>query len=160
MEIIPSSYPFKEAHDITSGFGMRQHPIDNQEKEHKGIDLRANIGDEVISPAIGTVIFAGQQSGYGNVVIIEHMFGFQTLYGHLNEIDVSVGEKVGKGKVIAKAGNTGRSTGPHLHYEVKYEGVQINPENFVKWNEKNFDIIFKNERSVKWEYFLTIVGKN
>lgn len=103
MEIIPSSYPFKEAHDITSGFGMRQHPIDNQEKEHKGIDLRANIGDEVISPAIGTVIFAGQQSGYGNVVIIEHMFGFQTLYGHLNEIDVSVGEKVGKGKVIAKA---------------------------------------------------------
>ena len=160
MEIIPSSYPFKEPHTITSKFGMREHPIDNQEKEHKGIDMRANIGDEVISPAIGTVIFAGQQSGYGNVVIIEHMFGFQTLYGHLNEINVSVGEKVGKGKVIAKAGNTGRSTGPHLHYEVKYEGVQINPENFVKWNEKNFDIIFKNERSIKWEYFLTIVGKN
>ena len=88
------------------------------------------------------------------------MYGFQTAYAHLNKILVKSGEIVGKGKIIAEGGNTGNSTGPHLHYEVRYNGTPIQPKNFIDWDSKNFNIIFENERSVPWEYFLTIMGKN
>lgn len=160
LNLIPSGNPLTREIFITSEFGTRVHPVSGVKKEHHGLDFRLNIGDEIIAPAIGKVIFAGKQGGYGEVVKIEHAYGFQTVYAHLNKIDVKVGEIVGKGKKIAEGGNTGVSTGPHLHYEIKYNDIPINPSNFVNWNNQNFDIIFKNERSVPWQYFLTIMGKN
>ncbi len=160
FNLLPSGSPLTREIFITSEFGTRVHPVSGVKKEHHGLDFRLDIGDEIIAPAIGKVIFAGKQGGYGEVVKIEHVYGFQTVYAHLNKIDVKVGEIVGKGKKIAEGGNTGVSTGPHLHYEVRYNDIPIDPSNFVNWNKQNFDIIFKNERSVPWQYFLTIMGKN
>ena len=88
------------------------------------------------------------------------MYGFQTLYGHLSKLHVHAGEIVGKGKLLAEGGNSGSSTGPHLHYEVRYNNMPIDPKNFIDWNEQQFNILFEKERSVQWEYFLTIMGKN
>ena len=160
FNLVPSGSPLTREIFITSEFGARVHPVSGVKKEHHGLDFRLDIGDEIIAPAIGKVIFAGKQGGYGEVVKIEHAYGFQTVYAHLNKIDVKVGEIVGKGKKIAEGGNTGVSTGPHLHYEVRYNDIPIDPLNFVNWNKQNFDIIFKNERSVPWQYFLTVMGKN
>lgn len=160
LNIIPSGNPLKKEAHINSPFGMRIHPVSGVKKLHEGIDIKLSVGDDVMSTAIGRVVFAGKKNGYGNVVIVEHMYGFQTAYAHLDKIYVKYGEIVGKGKVIAAGGNSGLSTGPHLHYEVRYNGIPINPKNFMDWNKKEFNIVFENERSVPWEYFLTIMGKN
>ena len=160
LNIIPSGNPLSRELEVTSNFGNRKHPISGGVKHHNGVDLRLNTGDDVIAPAIGKVIFAGVKGGYGNTVILEHAFGFQTLYAHLDRIYVKVGEIVGKGKVIAAGGNSGNSTGPHLHYEVLYDDVPVEPENFINWDKSNFNIVFNNEKNVQWESFLTIMGKN
>ncbi len=160
FSIIPSGNPLLGEIHITSPFGERIHPITGERKFHHGIDLRVSVGEPVVATAIGKVSFAGVKNGYGNVIVIDHMYGFQTAYAHLNKILVKSGEIVGKGKIIAEGGNTGNSTGPHLHYEVRYNGTPIQPKNFIDWDSKNFNIIFENERSVPWEYFLTIMGKN
>ena len=160
LSIIPSGSHLKRELYVTSPFGVRVHPISGAKKEHHGIDLRVNIGDGVFSPAIGRVSFAGVRGGYGNTVIVDHMYGFQTLYGHLSKLHVQAGEIVGKGKLLAEGGNSGSSTGPHLHYEIRYNGTPIDPKNFIDWNEKQFNILFEKERSVQWEYFLTVMGKN
>ena len=160
LNIIPSGNPLSRELEVTSNFGNRKHPISGGVKHHNGVDLRLNTGDDVIAPAIGKVIFAGVKGGYGNTVILEHAFGFQTLYAHLDKIYVDTGEIVGKGKVIAAGGNTGNSTGPHLHYEVLYNNAQVEPENFIVWDKENFNIVFNNEKNVQWESFLTIMGKN
>ena len=160
LNIIPSGSPLKRELYVTSPFGTRVHPISGVKKEHHGIDLRVNVGDGVFSPAMGRVSFAGVKGGYGNTVIVDHMYGFQTLYGHLNKLHVQAGEIVGKGKLLAEGGNTGSSTGPHLHYEIRYNNTPIDPKNFIDWNEQQFNILFEKERSVQWEYFLTIMGRN
>ena len=160
LNIIPSGSPLKRELYVTSPFGVRVHPISGARKEHHGIDLRVDIGDGVFSPAMGRVSFAGVKGGYGNTVVVDHMYGFQTLYGHLSKLHVHAGEIVGKGKLLAEGGNSGSSTGPHLHYEVRYNNTPIDPKNFIDWNEQQFNILFEKERSVQWEYFLTIMGRN
>ena len=160
LNIIPSGSPLKRELYVTSPFGVRVHPISGARKEHHGIDLRVDIGDGVFSPAMGRVSFAGVKGGYGNTVVVDHMYGFQTLYGHLSKLHVQAGEIVGKGKLLAEGGNSGSSTGPHLHYEIRYNNTPIDPKNFIDWNEQQFNILFEKERSVQWEYFLTIMGKN
>lgn len=161
LNIIPSGKPLaKDSLYVTSPFGMRTHPVDGGVKGHRGIDIRLNIGDDVIAPAMGKVSFAGDRNGYGKTIIIEHGYGFKTLYAHLDQIYVKEGEIVGKDKIIAAGGNTGKSTGPHLHYEVIYNDNPIDPDNFIKWDSNNFSIVFNNEKNVQWEYFLTIMGKN
>jgi len=160
LNIIPSGSPLKRELYVTSPFGVRVHPISGARKEHHGIDLRVDIGDGVFSPAIGRVSFAGVKGGYGNTVVVDHMYGFQTLYGHLSKLHVQAGEIVGKGKLLAEGGNSGSSTGPHLHYEIRYNNTPIDPKNFIDWNEQQFNILFEKERSVQWEYFLTIMGRN
>lgn len=98
---------------------------------HKGIDLAAPIGTQVVSTAKGKVIFAGEKGGYGKCVIISHGNGLSTLYAHLSSYNVRAGEKVKVGQQIALSGNTGRSTGPHLHYEVHRNGTPVNPKLFL-----------------------------
>ncbi|MDY0330604.1 MAG: M23 family metallopeptidase [Thiomonas sp.] len=112
---------------VTSPFGMRLHPVRGRREMHEGVDLKAPIGTPVPSVAEGRVKFAGMQSGYGNVIKIAHPGGFETVYAHLSRIAVRPGQSVSKGQIIGKTGNTGTSTGPHLHFEFHAAGRLIDP---------------------------------
>ena len=126
----PLGMPFHG--DITSRFGTRENPFDGSGVEtHKGLDIRAPYGAPVKSMAKGEVIFAGPRGGFGNCIMLKHGNGFETLYGHLSKILVNVGQKIEIGQQIGNVGSTGRSTGPHLHYEVHKNGQKINPESFL-----------------------------
>ena len=162
MTLIPSGNPLDAQLKTTSDFGSRTHPVLGGERDHTGTDLRAAIGTSVQTTANGIVTFSGTRSGYGIVVEIEHAFGFKTLYAHLNESVVKAGQYVYKGMEIAKSGNTGRSTGPHLHYEVRLTNSQVNnkpldAENFMYWSVEEFDYVFKNEKEVEWGFFVNKV---
>ncbi len=117
---------------ITSTFGHRENPFDGSGIEtHKGLDISGPIGSPVKAMAKGEVEFAGEKGGFGNCIILKHGNGFETLYGHLSKILVKVGEKINIGEEIGRIGSTGRSTGPHLHYEVHKNGKKINPQSFL-----------------------------
>lgn len=134
MEEIMENIPLGNPHDgeKTSGFGYRHNPFGGLSVEsHAGIDFRGNVGEPVRATAKGKIIFAGEKGGYGNCIIIQHSNNFETLYGHLSEINVNEKQSVEVGEIIGKLGNTGRSTGPHLHYEIIYNGQKINPEDYL-----------------------------
>ncbi|MBE6280524.1 MAG: M23 family metallopeptidase [Bacteroides sp.] len=143
LKCIPAIQPVsnKELKHTASGYGMRIDPIYKTAKFHEGMDFSANIGTPIYATGNGTVTKAGWQSGYGKVVIINHGYGYETLYAHMNDIDVRVGQKVIRGEVIGKVGNTGKSTGPHLHYEVHVKGKVVNPVNyyFMDLNADDYD---------------------
>jgi murein DD-endopeptidase MepM/ murein hydrolase activator NlpD len=127
---LPLSRPLSES-IITSGFGARLDPFLGRPAIHPGVDFAALQGSPAHATAAGTVIVAGYNGGYGNEVEIDHGNGITTRYGHLSEIDVQVGQIVSKGAVVGKTGSTGRSTGPHLHYEVRVDGAAIDPMTFI-----------------------------
>lgn len=110
---------------VSSAFGTRNGRM------HEGIDIAADWGKPIVAVAEGRVVFAGSRGSYGKTVIINHGGGFRSLYGHASRIDVSPGETVRKGQVIARVGSTGRSTGPHLHIELLYRGVPVDPEKYL-----------------------------
>jgi len=114
----------------TSGYGMRMHPIDHEERQHGGMDIAAPTGTPIQAAAAGQVVFSGTQAGYGNVVVIQHAEGYSTLYAHNTTNLVSVGTPVSQGQPIATVGNTGRSTGSHLHFEVRKDGKRLDPALF------------------------------
>ena len=117
---------------ITSNFGMRKDPFTKKNKQHKGIDFAGKIGTELYAVAPGRVVSAGDRYGYGLAVEIDHGLGFTTLYAHLSKTMVARGDWVRPGNIIGLGGSSGRSTGPHLHYEIRYKGNPFNPSNFVK----------------------------
>ena len=123
---VPSRMPLENA-VLTSGYGMRNHPILRQRRGHKGVDLAAPTGTPVYATADGLVGMAQPFSSYGNYVQIEHGGAMQTRYAHLSSYVVHVGDNVQKGDLIGYVGSTGRSTGPHLHYEVRVGGEAVNP---------------------------------
>lgn len=126
----PLGYPYHGG--ITSTFGHRENPFGGANVEtHKGVDISAPFGSPVKAMAKGEVEFAGVRGGFGNCIMLKHGNGFETLYGHLSKILVSVGQKIDIGQQIGKVGSTGRSTGPHLHYEVHHNGERINPQPFL-----------------------------
>jgi murein DD-endopeptidase MepM/ murein hydrolase activator NlpD len=134
MASIPSIQPINNV-DLTriaSGFGMRIHPILKLSMMHTGQDFTASVGTEIYATGNGVVeeISFDQRGGYGNHIIINHGYGYQTLYAHMSKFNVKRGQKVKRGEVIGYVGNTGRSTGPHLHYEVIRNGAKVNPVNF------------------------------
>jgi murein DD-endopeptidase MepM/ murein hydrolase activator NlpD len=98
---------------------------------HQGIDIASPHGQPVYTPSDGTVVFAGTEGGYGKVLVLDHGYGVKTRYGHLSEIHVRAGDRVRRGDKIGAVGNTGRSTGPHLHYEVRVNGIPENPRKFI-----------------------------
>ncbi len=123
---VPSRMPV-EGVTLTSDYGMRTHPVLGGRRAHKGVDLAGPTGTPVYATADGTIAMAQWFSSYGNYVQIEHGAGLETRYGHLSGYAVSSGQKVKKGDLIGFIGTTGRSTGPHLHYEVRVAGVAVNP---------------------------------
>ncbi|MDR1285955.1 MAG: M23 family metallopeptidase [Campylobacteraceae bacterium] len=146
---------------VSAGFGTRDHPIYEKTEFHKGIDFRAPLKTQVFAPAAGIVEFAGMQdsAGYGSLVIIDHGFGFKTYYAHLDSsMVVKYGKFVKKGEHIANSGNTGLSTGPHLHYEIRFLGRPLNPMNFINWNNNNFSEIFEKEKGVQWDSLLEMAS--
>jgi murein DD-endopeptidase MepM/ murein hydrolase activator NlpD len=113
---------------VNSPFGWRTDPIDGRTRFHSGVDLRAAYGDEVPVVGAGTVTFAGEQGGYGHTVVVQHADGHQTRYAHLSSIAVRQGDQVQAGQVIGRVGQSGRATGPHLHFEVTDHGKRLDPE--------------------------------
>jgi murein DD-endopeptidase MepM/ murein hydrolase activator NlpD len=132
LSCIPAIQPVsnKNLKQTASGYGMRIDPIYKTAKFHSGMDFSANIGTPIYATGDGVIKKAGWESGYGKIIIINHGFGYETWYAHLNDYDVRVGQKVKRGEVIGKVGNTGKSTGPHLHYEVRLKGKVVNPVNY------------------------------
>lgn len=117
---------------LESGFGGRRNPFGGSSYEfHSGQDIDAAWGDPVVAGASGVVTFVGTQNGYGQLVVIDHGSGLTTRYGHLSHIDVSLGQSVERGEFIARVGSTGRSTGPHLHYEVRINDEPVNPLQYL-----------------------------
>lgn len=116
---------------ITSYFGYRIHPITKRRSMHDGLDFGADRGTAIKSAGSGIVTFSGTNGGYGKTIVISHGYGYKTVYAHNKFNLVAVGDKIEKGQKIGEVGNTGRSTGPHLHFEVHYNGVQINPMNIL-----------------------------
>ena len=132
LQSIPAIQPVanKDLKRTASGYGMRIDPIYKTAKFHAGMDFSANTGTPVYATGNGRVKKAGWQSGYGKIIIVDHGFGYETWYAHLNKYNVRVGQKVIRGEVIGEVGNTGTSTGPHLHYEVHLKGKVMNPVNY------------------------------
>ncbi len=133
LRCIPSIQPIsnKDLTRLASGFGMRMHPVHHILKMHAGLDFTGNIGTKIYATGDGVVIRAdNEMSGYGNLVIIDHGFGYETRYAHCDRFNVKVGQKVKRGEVIAFLGNTGVSTGPHVHYEVRKNGKAVNPVHY------------------------------
>ena len=116
---------------VTSGFGYRKSPFTGLSEKHEGLDIAARMGSEIRAPADGKIILAGRKHGYGNMVEIDHGYGVLTRYGHNARNLVQVGAMVKRGQVIALVGSTGRSTGPHVHYEVVVNGIPVSPMNYI-----------------------------
>jgi murein DD-endopeptidase MepM/ murein hydrolase activator NlpD len=135
---VPLRKPVTGEIDETSPFGVRMDPFAHEAAMHTGIDFRGEIGEPIHATAGGTVTIAGWTGGYGKLIEIDHGNGLATRYGHLSEIDVEVGQTVRAGAVIGKLGSTGRSTGPHLHYETRLNGEAVNPQKFLDAGDRLF----------------------
>ncbi|WP_236103577.1 M23 family metallopeptidase [Campylobacter armoricus] len=149
---IPNGHVIED-NGITGNFGWRHHPILNKKEFHPGIDLRAALKTPIYAPANGVVEYAAySNNGYGYSVILIHNFGFKTVYAHMSRQDVvKAGQFVKKGDLLGYTGNTGLSTGPHLHYEVRFINKLLDPKIFIDLNRKNYEQIFDKERRVPWQ---------
>ena len=118
--------------EIASGFGVRADPFTGEQRAHQGIDVDADFGTPIRAMTSGSVTFAGEQGGYGNLVVIDHGGGWETRYAHEEMVLVSVGDEVRPGDVIGTVGSTGRSTGPHLHFEIRKDGQAVDPTPYLR----------------------------
>ncbi|YCO02447.1 M23 family metallopeptidase (plasmid) [Vibrio sp. VNB-15] len=148
LQMVPNGSPLAYQR-ILSLYGKRKNPISGRRKLHQGIDLTCNIGDVIIAPADGVVeTVRSSKKGYGNFLTIRHGFGFMSSYAHLSKFNVKNGQFVRKGEQIAKCGSSGNSTGPHLHYEVRFAGRLLNPKTLMDWSMAQFTVPFETEK--KW----------
>jgi len=131
-EKLPFAQPLKSAYRFTSPFGMRRHPTAGSQRMHEGADFAAGYGTPIYATADGVVTKAGWVSGYGRMVKIRHEFGLETRYGHMAKLHVKEGQRVSRGDRIGDMGSSGRSTGTHLHYEVRVDGKPVNPMTYIK----------------------------
>jgi murein DD-endopeptidase MepM/ murein hydrolase activator NlpD len=158
LRSIPSGFPVQSGR-VTSDFGMRQHPIHDREALHGGVDLRAKRGTPIYATADGVVEWAAmhQSSGLGKMVKLIHNYGFATIYGHLDDIEVASGSYVKRGDLLGYSGNTGQSAAPHLHYEVRYLQRRLDPSPFLRWSLEEYDVLFSEEDRVQWESLTEVV---
>jgi hypothetical protein len=133
--------PAKYLKHVASGYGPRIDPIDGTARFHAGMDFASNTGSPVYATGDGVVIYADRKQNYGKCIIVDHGYGYQTLYAHLNDYKVRSGQRVVRGEQIGEVGNTGKSTGPHLHYEVHVKGVPDNPAKyyFIDLSTEEYD---------------------
>ena len=152
LQLVPNGSPI-EYRGITSKFGYRIHPTLNRREFHRGSDMKAKMSTPVYATADGIVEYAGlhKKSGYGRLVILQHAFGFRSYFGHLNKIVIKSTRFVKKGDLIAYSGNTGLSSGPHLHYEIRFIHNAVNPFYFIKWTVENYNDIFEKEKKIPWQ---------
>ncbi len=127
---VPSLWPVRGL--VTAGFGQRMDPFSGEGAFHAGLDIAAPFGSRVESAADGIVFYAGPEQGYGNEILIDHGYGIKTKYGHLSQIQVMIGQAVKRGQVIGAVGMTGKTTGPHLHYEVLVHETPVNPTRYLR----------------------------
>src|SRR3954469_2347829 len=132
LALVPYRKPVVGEVEFTSGFGIRSDPFLGRPAMHTGLDFRSSMGDPVRATANGVVESAGWNGGYGKMVEIDHGNGFATRYGHMSEIEVKVGQQIKIGQTIGRVGSTGRSTGPHLHYETRIDGEAVDPQKFLR----------------------------
>ncbi|MFZ6033547.1 MAG: M23 family metallopeptidase [Melioribacter sp.] len=128
---------------IADDFGLRLHPILKVRRMHNGVDIITDVGTKVYAPGDGIVTFAGRRGSYGLTLEIDHGFGYKTVYAHLKQTKVRKGQKVKRGDLIALSGNSGLSTGPHLHYEVRHNDIPLNPLNFIYEDVDLFEFVKK-----------------
>lgn len=148
---IPSGAPVHNAR-ISSGYGKRKHPITGVVKIHRGQDFAVNTGTPIYAPADGVVeVTRPSNKGSGNFLRLQHSYGFSSSYSHLQKFAVKSGEFVQKGDLIGHSGNSGLSSGPHLHYEVRFVGRALDPRPFVDWGVNDFETIFSKVRGIRWE---------
>jgi murein DD-endopeptidase MepM/ murein hydrolase activator NlpD len=129
METLPTQWPTSGR--ISSRFGTRSDPFHSNSRFHEGLDIAADYGRSIVAAASGIVTFAGRDQGYGNTVRVRHDNGITTSYSHASKLLVKKGQRIKKGSIIARVGSTGRSTGPHLHYEVHLNGTPVNPMKYL-----------------------------
>lgn len=145
MENIPAIQPVlnKDLKRMASGYGWRVDPVYHIRRFHEGMDFSAPVGTDIFATGNGTVTYSGWKQGYGETVEIDHGFNYKTRYAHCSKCMVKVGQKVKRGDVIALVGNTGKSTGPHLHYEVHYNGKHVDPRNyyFYDLSPEDYDLM-------------------
>lgn len=120
---------------ISSDFGVRENPFTGSEGMHEGVDIANRFGSPVVAAADGYVFFAGEKQGYGKMVLLQHGFGITTIYGHLSEILVKEGMNVRRGEMLGRVGTSGRSTGPHVHYEIRVWGVPTDPQKYFLFED-------------------------
>ncbi len=151
LRYIPNGSPI-EYHGITSRYGYRKHPTLKRRSFHHGSDMKAALNTPVYATADAVVEFAGyhKSSGFGRLIILSHNYGFRTYFGHLSRVVVKAGTYIKKGTLIGYTGNSGLSSGPHLHYEVRFIQKTLNPFWFIKWTKENFNQIFEKEKRVPW----------
>ena len=156
---IPNGDPTGGKGRISDHYGYRTHPVLHHRQMHSGLDFAMPIGTPIYATANGVVLSAGIQPGYGHMVEIRHNFGFGTRYGHLNgKYAVKQGDFVKKGDIIAYSGNSGLSTGPHLHYEIRFISKALNPINFVNWKQENYKDIFQKEGQIQWQSLVKLLS--
>ena len=156
---IPNGDPTGGQGRISDHYGYRTHPVLHHRQMHAGLDFAMPIGTPIYATANGVVLSAGIQPGYGHMVEIRHNFGFGTRYGHLNgKYLVKQGDFVRKGDIIAYSGNSGLSTGPHLHYEIRFISKPLNPINFVNWKQENYKDIFQKEGQIQWQSLVKLLS--
>lgn len=148
---IPSGSPVNNAR-ISSHYGSRTHPVTGKKRMHRGTDYAVNTGTPIYAPADGVVeVVRPSKKGSGNFLRVQHSYGFSSSYSHLNKFAVKSGEFVKKGDLIAYSGNSGLSSGPHLHYEIRFVGRALDAKPFINWGVDEFESIFKEVRGVRWE---------
>ncbi|AUI85355.1 peptidase M23 [Vibrio azureus] len=157
FRLIPNDSPMAYQR-ISSPYGSRINPISGQRHTHAGIDLTCTRGEDIVAPADGVVeTVRSSNRGYGNYLTLSHSFGFSSSFAHLDKFNVKSGQFVSKGDVIAQCGNTGNSTGPHLHYEIRFLDRTLNPKYLMDWTPENFNSAFEKEKMVKWGPLIELV---
>jgi len=159
MQLIPNGSPIKYK-GITSKYGYRIHPTKKTREFHRGLDMKAEMNTPIYATADAFVEWSGyhKSSGYGTLIILQHMYGFKTYFGHLKKTVVKSGTFVNKGTLIGYTGNSGMSSGPHLHYEIRFIHRNVDPLTFVKWTQQNYDEIFKKEKKIPWQSLIKAIS--
>jgi len=161
LQTIPNGKPL-DTIKVTGNYGYRKHPVTKRKQFHTGIDLKAKYNRKIYSTADGVIKYVQSRNigKSGRIIKIAHNFGFETVYAHLNKTKVKIGDIVKKGQFIGLSGNSGRSTGPHLHYEVSHAGKSLNPKDYINWNIKNYEDIFNKQRRVQWESLVSLINNH